>query len=306
MKKLKYASVFALPVSVYVAFQATGGCLTHLPVLLFFGLVPLLELMLKPNNKNLTEREKKIIQRDWFYDVLIYLVVPVQIIFLILFLFAVSQAGLTPFELLDRISSMGLMCGVIGINLGHELGHRSNRAEQFLGELLLLTSLENHFLPYHNYGHHKLVATSQDPATARRGESVFAFWFRSHFGSYFFAWRLEWKRLKSKNKKPLSFNNRMVSYTVAQALLLGIIFYFFGATVMLYFVVAAAFGIMLLETVNYIEHYGLLRRMTADGVYESVHHQHSWNSDQVLGRILLFELSRHSRSEERRVGKECA
>jgi alkane 1-monooxygenase len=179
-------------------------------------------------------------------------------------------------------------------NLGHELGHRSNRAERFLGELLLLTSLENHFLPYHNYGHHKLVATAQDPATARRGESVFAFWFRSHFGSYFFAWQLEWKRLKSKNKNPLSFNNRMVSYTVAQALLLGIVFYFFGGLVMLYFIVAATFGIMLLETVNYIEHYGLIRRMTAAGVYESVQHQHSWNSDHVLGRILLFELSRHS------------
>lgn len=186
------------------------------------------------------------------------------------------------------------MCGVFGINLGHELGHRSNRAEQFLGEILLLTSLENHFLPYHNYCHHKHVATPNDPATARKGESVYAFWVRSHFGSYSLAWQIEWNRLKAKKQNPISFNNRMIGYTLAQISLLTMILYFYGWRVVLAFVLAAAIGILLLETVNYIEHYGLLRAITKSGDFERVQHKHSWNSDHILGRMLLFELSRHS------------
>jgi alkane 1-monooxygenase len=183
MKKLKYLSVFLLPLTVHISFTSTG-LLTFLPVIFFFGVVPMCELILKPNSNNLKAQERRMVEKDWFFDGLIFLVVPLQIFFLIYFLDAISLPDLPVADMIGRITSMGLMCGVLGINLGHELGHRSKRLEQFLGEVLLLTSLENHFLPYHNYGHHKYVATPYDPATARRGESVYFFWVRSHFGSY--------------------------------------------------------------------------------------------------------------------------
>jgi len=189
---------------------------------------------------------------------------------------------------------MGILCGIFGINVGHELGHRSNRFEQFLGEILLLTSLETHFLPYHNSGHHHNVATPKDPATARKGEIVFLFWFRSQIGSYLQAWKIENDRLHKKGKSFLSFSNRMLVYTLAQITLLAAIYYFFNLQTMLYFMAAALLGILLLETVNYIEHYGLLRQLKENGNYERVQHQHSWNSNHILGRTMLFELSRHS------------
>ena len=204
------------------------------------------------------------------------------------------QESLTITEKIGRISSMGIMCGVFGINLGHELGHRLNKTEKFLGELMLLTSLNTHFLPYHNGGHHFNVATPHDAATARKNEPLYVFWFRSHFSSYAEAWQLENKRIKELGKSRLSLQHKMIQYTIANMLVLVSIFYFFGILVLCYFIAAAVTGILLLQTVNYIEHYGLLRVKNEHGRYERVKHTHSWNSDHVIGRLVLFNLSRHS------------
>ena len=163
-------------------------------------------------------------------------------------------------EFIGRSISMGIMCGVFGINIGHELGHRSSRIGQFLGEVALLTSLEMHFIAYHNTGHHINVATPTDPATARKSEWLYVFWFRSQIGSYFQAWEQEKKRMKKLDGKFWSWTNRMVRYTIVQTLLLVTIYFVFGSFVLLSFIGAAVTGILLLETVNYIEHYGLLRK----------------------------------------------
>jgi alkane 1-monooxygenase len=197
-------------------------------------------------------------------------------------------------DLAGKIVSMGIMCGVIGINLGHELGHRLNKVEQLIGEVLLLSSLENHFLPYHNRGHHHNVGTPNDPATARKNELLFIFWFRSQIGSYFQAWQIEKDRLSIQKLSFWHYTNRMIIYTLLHIALLSSIFFIFGFKVLVAFILAAVIGILLLETVNYIEHYGLVRQQKENGTYERVRRWHSWNSNHVLGRIVLFELSRHS------------
>jgi len=293
MKKLKYFIVFLLPVTVYLAFTNTSWW-TFLPIIVYFGLVPLFELLLKPDKSNFDIAEEEKAKTDIFYDLILLLTVPVQIGFLIFFLFTIRDTAAWSMEFFGRISAMGLMCGVFGINIGHELGHRSNRGQRFLGEILLLTSLEMHFLPYHNSGHHFNVATPNDPATARKGEWVYLFWFRSQIGSYLQAWQIESKRLNKKEQHWFSLSNKMVVYTLAQIALIFTIYYLFGWIVLIAFLMAAISGILLLETVNYIEHYGLLRKLKENGKYEKVQHQHSWNSDHILGRIFLFELSRHS------------
>ena len=218
---------------------------------------------------------------------------PVQFGFLVYFMFNIQETQSTS-DLIGRISSMGLMCGVLGINIGHELGHRSNRFERCIGELLLLSSLENHFLPYHNRGHHTNVGTKSDPATARRDEWLFVFWFRSQIGSYIQAWQIEITRMKIMKKHAYSLENKMIQYTLLHSLFLGSIYAYFGLTVLIYFLFAALVGILLLETVNYIEHYGLYRQQRENGNYEQVKRKHSWNSNHVIGRAVLFELSRHS------------
>ncbi|KUO68144.1 MAG: fatty acid desaturase [Lutibacter sp. BRH_c52] len=292
MSKLKYLSAFLLAATVYVSFTNVG-IWTYLPLLFSFGLIPLVELLFKPDAKNLSEEEKKKAATDSYFNLVLYAVVVLQVAFLIYFLMVI-QENLTTFDLIGRIVSMGILCGIFGINVGHELGHRSNRFEQFLGEILLLSSLETHFLPYHNSGHHHNVATPKDPATARKGEIVFLFWFRSQIGSYLQAWKIENDRLHKKGKSFLSFSNKMLIYTLSQIALLAAIYYFFNLQTVLYFMAAAMIGILLLETVNYIEHYGLLRQLKENGNYERVQHHHSWNSNHILGRTMLFELSRHS------------
>lgn len=292
MKKLKYLSILALPLTVFISFNSSG-IFTFIPVIVFFGLVPLLELALKPDGRNLDENERLLAVEDPFYNWLLYLMLPIQWGFLIYFLIVSSQTNST-LELAGKIASMGIMCGVIGINLGHELGHRTNRLEQLIGEALLLSSLENHFLPYHNRGHHHNVGTSNDPATARKNELLFVFWFRSQIGSYFQAWQIEKERLSIQKLPFFHYSNRMIIYTILHLTLITLIYFFFGIQVMISFLFVALIGILLLETVNYIEHYGLVRNKKENGSYERVRRWHSWNSNHVLGRIVLFELSRHS------------
>ena len=292
MRKLKYLSVLSLPVCVWISFQSTG-ILTFLPALYLFGVIPFFELILRVDSQNLSEQEKVLVTNDSFYSVLLYLMLPIQFGFLVYFLFHIQEAQTTS-DLVGRISSMGLMCGVLGINIGHELGHRSNRFERFIGELLLLSSLENHFLPYHNRGHHTNVGTKSDPATARRNEWLYVFWFRSQIGSYFQAWKIEFTRMKIMKKHMFNYENKMLQYSVLHLIFLGSIYSYFGLVVLIYFLSAATIGILMLETVNYIEHYGLYRQKRENGNYETVKRKHSWNSNHVIGRVVLFELSRHS------------
>ena len=292
LKRLKYLLVFSLPLTAYISF-VSEGVLTFLPLLLFFGLVPILELFFKADSTNFDKETAKFEKENKLYNWILYASIPVQIGMLIFFL-NVMQEPLTTVGYIGRISSMGIMCGVLGINLGHELGHRLNKTEQFLGELMLLTSLNTHFLPYHNGGHHFNVATPHDAATARKNEPLYIFWIRSHFSSYKEAWQLENKRMNELGKSNFSAQNKMIKYTVANMVLLITIYYFFGWIVLLSFIAAAVTGILLLQTVNYIEHYGLLRNKNEHGRYERVKHIHSWNSDHVIGRLVLFNLSRHS------------
>ena len=292
MTRLKYLLVYLLPITVYISFTSKG-LLTFLPVFLFFGIVPFLEFFFKADSNNFDRETEKLEKENKLYSWILYAIIPVQLAMLIFF-FYVIQEPLTAIEYMGRVWSMGLMCGVMGINVGHELGHRHNKTEQLLGEMLLLTSLNTHFLPYHNGGHHLNVATPHDAATARKNEPLYFFWIRSHFSSYKEAWQLENKRLNTAGKKIFSLQHKMVVYSIVTVLLLCAVYYFFGGFVLLSFVLAAVIGILLLETVNYIEHYGLLRKKNESGRYEKVRHHHSWNSDHIIGKLMLFNLSRHS------------
>ena len=293
LKRIKYFLVYLLPITVYISFTSRGF-LTFLPVLVFFGLVPILEFFFKADGRNFDRETAQLEKENILYSWILYLTLPIQFITLLFFFKVIQESNLTLVDYAGRILAMGLMCGVIGINVGHELGHRLNRIDQFLGELLLLTSLNTHFLPYHNGGHHLNVATPKDAATARKNEPLYLFWIRSHIMSYTEAWQLENKRMLYKNKPRFSLNNRMIQYSIANILGLTLIFYFYGTLVLLAFIGAAIIGILLLQTVNYIEHYGLLRKQNDLGRYERVRHTHSWNSDHIIGKLMLFNLSRHS------------
>lgn len=293
MKALKYFSIFIVPIVIYISFSCEGW-LTFTAPIVFYGLVPSLEFFIKPNKVNFSKDEEKLEKENKLYTYLLYATIPIQMVFLLFFLNTIDNPNLSTLEISGKIFSMGILSTIIGINVGHELGHRNNKLDEFLGALLLLSTLNTHFLPYHNGGHHYNVATPNDAATARKGEILYFFWFRSHFQSYFQAWKIENNRMKSQGKNWFHYQNKMIIYTICNIILLSSIFYFFGQFALFAFIIASVMSITQLETVNYIEHYGLLRKKNEHGRYEKVKRIHSWNSDHQVGQVLLFNLSRHS------------
>ena len=293
IKALKYLSVFSLPFTMAIALTA-GGWWTFLPFVYVFGMIPSLELFIKPRPENLTEAEETIAKEDPFFDWLLYLTIPAQLLYLGWYLFSIENNTYTSLEYTGLVLSMGIMCGVFGINVGHELGHRTKAHEIFLAKVALASSLYMHFYIEHNRGHHRRVATHEDPATARYGENIFFFWIRSVIFSFISAWRIEATRLQKKKRHWFSPHNEMMQFMLIQLLILAGIAVLFSVNTMVYFALAALVGILLLETVNYIEHYGLVRKKKENGRFERTSPHHSWNSNHVIGRIMLFELSRHS------------
>jgi alkane 1-monooxygenase len=293
LRAFKYASpllIFAFGMN---GFYSTGiWC--WIPLIYAWGIIPLLEVLLPQNDKNLSAAEEEMAKNDRAYDFILYFVVIGQFYALVVFLNSFAQPNLSTWDIAGRIAGMGMLCGTFGINVGHELGHRINKFEQFLAKASLLTSLYMHFFIEHNKGHHKNVATPNDPSSARYNEPVYLFWFRTIVYSYSSAWHIANSEQRKKGKSVFSLSNEMIQAHIIQAAFIFAITYFFGTHVLSYYLAAALIGILLLETVNYIEHYGLSRKKIADNKYERAMPSHSWNSNHVIGRIMLFELSRHS------------
>ena len=287
MGKLKYLFVFTLPALAYISFQSEGW-MAYLPVIEAFVFIPVMELFFAPNSTNLGEEEKQDRLADGFYTFALRAIIPFQLVWGYLMLESV-QGELDTTTYIGRILSYGIMCGVIGINVAHELGHKVNKLDQFFAKTLLTTTLYTHFYLEHNFGHHKNVGTPEDPSSARRGEWVYGFWIRSIVRSYWSAWRIGTDRSKGN-----VLSNEMVWYTLVQLCLLTLIHQVFGTTGLAAFIGSSVTGWILLETVQYIEHYGLARKMVSDKRYETVNPTHSWNSNHQWGRAILFELSRHS------------
>ncbi len=292
-RAFKYLLPFTLYILAVLAFTRTG-LYTWLPLLYAFVCIPVLELFLQPATSNASAIEEDLLKVNRIYDYILYAVVAFQFVALWLFLHSITKKNVTVSDTVGRIITMGLLCGIFGINVAHELGHRVKPLEQNLAKSLLLTSLYMHFFIEHNKGHHKYVATPQDPSTAKLNQSLYHFWLQTLPGTYMSAWHIAIADAIKKNKDFPKINNEMFLFQLIQLSFVLLIFYFFTWKVTLAFLVAAAMGGLLLEAVNYIEHYGLVRKTSAAGTYERVLPQHSWNSDHVFGRLLLFELSRHS------------
>lgn len=286
---MKYLFSFTISLSCAIAFYFQGY-LSYFAWFYAFGILPFMELFLPQDARNFTESQEYKISRAKYFDVYLSLAFASQLLMLGLFLYMISHHDLMLYEKIGLSLSMGIHSGVMGINVAHELGHRRERAYQRMAQILLLSSLYMQFFIEHNRGHHKNVGTWNDPSTARLNEPIYTFWFRAIITGFQSAWHIEAKRLKGKS----FLQNQMFHYTLIQLGLLLLVLAILGLEVMLYFALSALVGVLLLETVNYIEHYGLSRKKINEKRYEDVKPIHSWNSDHMIGRATLFELSRHS------------
>jgi alkane 1-monooxygenase len=293
IRHFKYASVY-FSIGIIMLSLIIGGKWIFVAPLYVFGLIPLIELFFGGTTVNMSKIEEEIARKDWKYDFIVWSVVPLQFAIMFYFLNRVSDDSLPLWEKLGMMFAFGISCGVLGINLAHELGHRNTWYEQLMSKMLLATSLYLHFFIEHNRGHHKNVSTDDDPASSRYGEMVYTFYFRSVINGWISAWHLESERLKKSNQSFWSIHNEMLLYQFIQIGMLATIALIWNWKVMLLFAGAATVGFLLLETVNYIEHYGLRRKKIDGAYYEKVMPIHSWNSNHPIGRIMLFELTRHS------------
>ncbi len=291
--KFKYLLVYVTPLVILISLVSSGW-ITYLAVIVLFIFIPILELILSGSEQNMNEFAEGIAKENKFYDCVIYSMVPIQLIFTCLFLENISKVSLDTFEKIGMILAFGLSCGIFGINVAHELGHRNTRYEQWMAKLLLLTSQYMHFFIEHNKGHHKHVSTDLDPASSKYGESLYSFYYRSIKDSWFSAWKIEGERLNRLKFNFWSLKNEMLQFQLLQFVAMLLIYWLYNLETLWYYLSSALIGILLLEAVNYIQHYGLRRKRKGDGSYERTLPIHSWNSNKPLGRILLFELTRHS------------
>jgi alkane 1-monooxygenase len=293
MKDLKYLLAYSVPFAAFLSVYF-GGYWSLGAVYFAFGLIPILEIFLPQSTENHSDEAEPVRLSNRFFDILLYLNIPILYSLIAYILYALTTRNLSVGEQIGMIISVGITIGSNGINVAHELGHRDNKFEQLLSKILLLPALYLHFFVEHNRGHHKNIATDLDPASSKLNETVYSFWIRSVFGGYMSAWRIEAQDLKRDNINVYSMRNQMIVFQLIQIAYLAICFYFAGLLGLLATFVMAIIGFLMLETVNYIEHYGLRRKLLPNGRYEQVMPHHSWNSDHEVGRIILYELTRHS------------
>lgn len=293
MKDLKYLAAFSLPLVACFSLFFKDIYVFLTPVYAFI-IIPLLEIVLPVETSNLEEAEIKNKLKRKLFDWLLYLNLPIIFGLVAWGIFCVINYDLSTMEFVGVFISVGIVLGTNGINVAHELGHRQKTNERFIGKALLMPSFYMHFYIEHNYGHHLHAATPEDPATARYNQTVYSFWFTSSIRQYIGAWKIQNKLLQNNNLNFLSIKNDMLWYVVIQFIYLLTVFFAFGYSALVFVLCAGIIGFIMLETVNYIEHYGLIRHKTKSGRYERVREMHSWNSNHVVGRIVLYELTRHS------------
>ena len=247
-----------------------------------FMVIPLLDWLVGKDRSNEPLRDSGQRLRSGYYRVIPYAYVPIQLALIVWGAAVFARGELPPAQALGLALSVGVVTGAQGITIAHELGHGRSLLDRLLAQLLLVTVCYGHFYIEHNRGHHARVATPEDPASARPGESFWAFLPRTLAGSYLHAWSIERTR------------RRMLVYALAPLAFAATLGTAFGLLATLFFFVQSAMAVLLLEAVNYVEHYGLRRALLADGRYERVTERHAWDADDALTNIFLFHLQRHA------------
>ena len=256
-------------------------------------MIPLLDRIFGTDRSNAPDWAVQQLAADRYYRWCTFLFLPLQYLGLVYACWIVSTNDLVWWQQLGYALTVGTVAGV-AINTAHELGHKKERSERLLAKIALAQSGYGHFYVEHNRGHHNRVATPEDPASSRLGESFWAFLPRSVVGSVRSAWGLEAKRLTAQGKPVWSHHNDVLTAWALTVVLFAGLVAVFGPAVLPFLIVQAVFGFSLLEVVNYLEHYGLARQRNEQGRYERCTPQHSWNSNHVASNVILYNLERHS------------
>lgn len=299
-KKIGFLSALILPLLFILGLELGGVWLGAIHLFVFL-LIPLMDFWVSKDTRNVPKESVSKEAKAIFYQLITHLWVVVQLGVLFWTCYRLSQESYSLTSWLLLVSGAALVTGGIGITVAHELGHKSRPLDQWFAKVLLMTVGYMHFIIEHNRGHHVHVATPKDPATSREGENFYAFWWRSVSQGYLNAWQLEKERLGKKGSLNWSWSNQMIQFhliTVCFWVISTLVFSLAQSRwvweVPVFLISQGILAFTLLELVNYLEHYGMSRRLLPNGRYERVTPMHSWNASQRISNFLLFQLQRHS------------
>lgn len=299
-KRPLWLLALAMPLIPFAAvglLDLTGwGVWAWLGPIVILGVVPLVDLLAGLDRAGPPDDQIAAIEQDRYYRWLTFAFLPLQYAGFVFAFWYIATGGVSVADRIGLAVSVGFIAG-LGINTAHELGHKREEHERWLAKIALAQSAYGHFAVEHNRGHHVRVATPDDPASSRVAESFYRFWPRTVFGSLRSAWGIESRRLRLRGRHPVRWDNDVVNAWAMTVALWAVMILWLGWAILPYLLIQALVGITLLEAVNYLEHYGLLRARVGTGDrerYERVEPRHSWNSNNLATNVLLYHLQRHS------------
>jgi alkane 1-monooxygenase len=283
-----------IPFASWGLVEATGlDVFWYFGPLFVFGAIPLIDLLVGIDPNNPSDEVLERLENDRYYRWVTYAFIPMQYV---AFIWTAWMMSRPQYDVADKVGmalSVGMVAG-IAINTAHELGHKKESHERWLARLCLAQTAYGHFYIEHNRGHHVRVATPEDPASSKLGENIWMFLPRTMAGSLKSAWRLEKKRFARRQQSHWTIKNDVLNAWAMTVVLWGALMALFGVGIFPYLVIQALVGIWLLESVNFLEHYGMLRQKMESGRFERVNPSHSWNSNNIGTNVLLYHLQRHS------------
>ena len=291
MASLAYALIPFLGIGAHALFD--NQVWLALPLFVGYVIGPILDWWLGEDENNPPEKIIPLLEADPYYRLLPMLTVPLHFASLIGAAYWASTQELSWWGVAVLAVSVGITSG-LGINTGHELGHKKTKLERNLAKIVLAVPAYGHFSIEHNRGHHRDVATPEDPASSRMGENIYKFARREIPGAFRRAWAVEDDRLTRKGVSVWSWENEILqSYAVTFALQTSIVVAFSWAMIP-FLAIHNFLAWWQLTSANYVEHYGLLRKKLPNGRYERCQPYHSWNSNHKYTNLVLFHLERHS------------
>lgn len=286
-----------IPLSPFLAWGLVSllgpGAFWALGLMIMGIALPLVDKFAGVDRSNPPDEALAALDKDKYYRWCVYLFLPLQYAGLVAACYLWAHGPLGTPERIGLAVTVGVVGGV-GINAAHELGHKRENVERWLSKVTLAQTLYGHFYVEHNHGHHLRVATPEDPASARFGESFWKFLPRTMIHGLHSAWDLETRRLARSGSSPWTLRNNLFNAAAMSIVLFGALIAVFGWIVLPYLLIQAAIAIVLYEAANYLEHYGLMRTRRPDGRYAKPSHRDSWNSDHLWSNLFLYHLQRHS------------
>ncbi len=284
----------ALPLFAALLVKTTGlGLFWFFGLIFVYAIVAVIDLIVGVDKASYALSEVQAVENQPYYRWVADLVMPIQYASLIWASWMLVHGGLDWLGALGLAMTLGIANGICITN-AHELGHKSERLERWLAKFVLAPSMFGHFTAEHNGGHHVWAATPEDFSSARMGEPFFVYFPRTFIGGIREAWTLESQRLARKNLSPWNWRNEVLSAWAITPLLFGALTLWLGWSVLPWLILQGFLGLTMLEMVNYLQHYGLLRDKREDGRYQPCGPEHSWNSSHIATNIMLYHLPRHS------------